>query len=63
MSAAPEPVDLPDGVVAALRFPVSVSALEPLTQALEAIYGPGLMILATGGPYLTVTLPEGRTTW
>lgn len=67
MSAPWPPEDvpvLPEGVVAALRFPVSVSALEPLTEVLERIYGPDLVILTTGGPYLTIALPpEGRTTW
>ena len=64
MSHAPVfPPDLPEGVVAVLRFPISVTALEPLTDALAAIYGPGLVILANGGPCLTVALPEGRTEW
>jgi hypothetical protein len=59
----PETVDLPEGVVAALRFPIRVSALEALTDALAAVYGPDLRILYGTGPTMLFALPNGRTDW
>lgn len=58
----PNPLDDPT-VIAVLRLPVSISALDALTAGLEAAYGPGLVIRTHPHPLMVVALPEGRTDW
>lgn len=48
-------MELEDGVVAVLRFPIPVTSLMELSAVLEKIYGPGLMI--DPGTVMVVRLP------
>lgn len=55
-----DPLEDP-AVVAVLKYPISVIELQPLVDALQNIYGPGLMI--DPGTVMVIRLPEGRTDW